>query len=155
MIHNVAFSPQPADATFAAACANRFLRARGLRNTPTADADVPAPAEIEVVDPAHPLHGRRFHLVSITRGTCSDSCARVEWRFGLTLLLPLTVTNFGARNEERGMRTKLSIEALEELVAAAEASEGACPSSLGRSGAIYRQHSAVRSPTNSPRSCGR
>jgi hypothetical protein len=121
----------------------------------TAEADVPMPADVEVIDPTYPLFGRRFRLVSITRGTCSDSCARVEWRFGLTLLLPLEVTNLVPRKEQRTMRTRLSIEAIEDLVAVAEGSEGACPSSLGRSGAIYRRRSAGRLSMILPRSCGR
>ena len=113
------------------------------------------PADVQVIDPTHPLYGRRFQLVSVIRGTCSDSRVRVKWRFGLTLLLPLEVTNLVPRNEQRTTPTKLSIEAMEELVAVAEGSEGACPSSLGRSGAIYRRRSAGRSSTISPRSCGR
>src|SRR5262245_4333668 len=113
------------------------------------------PTDVEVIDPTHPLYGRRFPLVSITRGACSDSRARVEWRFGLTLLLPLEVTNLVPSNEQRTTPTKLSIEAMQELVAVAEGSEGGCPSSLGRSGAVCRQRSAGRSSTISPRSCGR
>jgi hypothetical protein len=142
-------------ATSLAAAANQCRTARGLRSTPKPDADLPAPTEIEVIDPAHPLYGRRFRLVSIARGTCSESCARVEWRFGLTLLLPLTVTNLGSRNEQRPTCTKLSIEALGELVAVAEASEGAWRSSLATSGVICRRPSAGKSSKISPRSCGR
>ena len=100
---------------------------------------------MEVIDPAHPLCGKRFRLVSIERTTCPETCARVEWRFGLTLLLLLHVTNLGPRRERPIAQTKRSIEALEELVAVAEGSDGACPSSLGRSGVIYRQRSAGRS----------
>ena len=107
------------------------------------------------MDAAHPLSGKRFRLVSIERSTCPESCARVEWRFGLTLLLPLHVTNLGPRRERPTTQTRLSIEALEELVATAEGSEGTCPSSLGTSGAICRPQSAVRSSMISPRSCGR
>jgi hypothetical protein len=155
MIHNAAISPPLAAARCAAADASRCLPTKGFKNTPRAEADVPVPADIEVSDPAHPLYGRRFRVVSVTGGTCSDSRVRVKWRFGLTLLLPLEVTNLVPRNEQRTTPTKLSIEAMEELVAVAEGSEGACPSSLGRSGAIYRRRSAGRSSTISPRSCGR
>jgi hypothetical protein len=125
-----------------------------LKDTPKADDDV-ASTGVEVVDSAHPLSGKRFRLISIERSACSDSLARVEWRFGLTLLLPLHVTNLGPRRERPTPQTRLSIEALEELVATAEGSEGTCPSSLGTSGAICRPKSAVRSSTISPRSCGR
>jgi hypothetical protein len=150
-----AIIPPLAGAKCAVANANRCLPAKGFKNAPRADADVPIPANVEVIDARHPLYGRRFKLVSVIRGTCSDSRVRVKWRFGLTLLLPLEVTNLVPRNEQRTTPTKLSIEAMEELVAVAEGSEGACPSSLGRSGAIYRQRCAGRSSTISPRSCGR
>ena len=96
------------------------------------------PADIEVIDPVHPLYGRRFQLVSVTRTTRSDSRVRAKWRFGLTLLLPLAVTNLAPRNEQRTTPTKLNIEAMEELVAVAEGSEGACSSSLVRSGTVCR-----------------
>jgi hypothetical protein len=51
---------------------------------------------------------------------------------------PLAVTNLAPRNEQRTTPTKLNIEAMEELVAVAEGSEGACSSSLGRSGTVCR-----------------
>lgn len=88
------------------------------------------------------------------RESCAAPMVRVEWRFGLTLLLPLSVTDIGVFEEPRTMRTKLSVEALENLVAVAEASEGACLSSLETSGAHYRPRSAARSPTISPRRSG-
>ena len=141
-------------ATSPVGVSNRCRTARGLKDTPKANDDV-ALGEVEVVDAAHPLSGKRFRLISIERSTCPESCARVEWRFGLTLLLPLHVTNLGPRRERPTTQTRLSIEALEELVATAEGSEGTCPSSLGTSGAICRPKSAVRSSTISPRSCGR
>jgi hypothetical protein len=147
-------SPRSSDATSVVDSASRSLPAWGLKDTPKANDDV-ASAEVEVVDAAHPLSGKRFRLVSIERSTCPESCARVEWRFGLTLLLPLHVTNLGPRRERPTTQTRLSVEALEELVATAEGSEGTCPSSLGTSGAICRPKSAIRSSTISPRSCGR
>jgi len=119
----------------------------GHKDSPDSDNDVPFPTEVEVVDPTHPLYRECFRIVSVTRQACSDSLVRVEWRFGLTLLLPLSVTDIGGFEESRAMRTRLSIEALEDLVAVAEASEGACLSSLGTSGARCRQHSAGRSST--------
>jgi hypothetical protein len=93
------------------------------------------------MDAAHPLSGKRFRLISIERSTCPESCARVEWRFGLTLLLPLHVTNLGPRRERPTTQTRLSIEALEELVATAEGSEGNAHRASGR-----LAQSAGRSP---------
>jgi hypothetical protein len=147
-------SRPPWDGTCVGDCANRFRPARGFKDTPRTNADV-ASADVVVIDVAHPLSGKRFRLISIERSSCPESFARVEWRFGLTLLLPLHVTNLGPRRERPMMQTRLSVEALEELVATAEGSEGTCPSSLGTSGAICRPESAVRSSTISPRSCGR
>jgi hypothetical protein len=153
-ITKASLNRKPVDAMWPAACASQFRTAWGLKDTPKANDDG-ASAEVEVVDAAHPLSGKRFRLVSIERSTCPESCARVEWRFGLTLLLPLHVTNLGPRRERPTTQTRLSVEALEELVATAEGSEGTCPSSLGTSGAICRPKSAIRSSTISPRSCGR
>jgi hypothetical protein len=116
---------------------------------------VPWPTEVEVVDPIHPLYRRRYQIVAVIRESCTAPMVRVEWRFGLTLLLPLSVTDIGAFEEPRTMRTKLSVEALKDLVAVAEASEGACLSSPETSGARCRPHSAGRSSTISPRRSGR
>ena len=118
---------------------------QGVQSTPRAEADVPMPADVQVIDPTHPLYGRRFQLVSVIRGTCSDSRVRVKWRFGLTLLLSLEVTNLVPRNEQRTTPTKLSIEAIQDLLVVAGGSEGACPSTLKMSGATYRRRSAGRS----------
>jgi hypothetical protein len=113
-----------------------------------------------VVDPRHPLYGQRYRLISIgkettTRGACKESFARVHYRFGLTLLLPLGVTNLERKGFWRAATTKLSLEALQDLIALTEESEGACPSNLERSGAVCRKGSGRRSPKISPRSCGR
>ena len=141
-------------ATSPADVSNQCRTTRGFKDAPRADDDV-ASADVVVIDATHPLSGKRFRLISIERSTCPESFARVEWRFGLTLLLPLHVTNLGPRRERPITQTRLSIEALEELVATAEGSEGTCPSSLGTSGGICRPQSAVRSSTIWPRSCGR
>jgi hypothetical protein len=111
--------------------------------------------EIEVVDPRHPLYGRRYRLISIgkestTRGTCKESFARVHYRFGLTLLLPLGATNLERNGLLCAAPTKLSLDALQELIALAEESGGTCPSNLDRSGAACK-----RSQKISAKSCGR
>jgi hypothetical protein len=116
--------------------------------------------EIEVVDPRHPLYGRHYRLISIgkettTRGACKESFARVHYRFGLTLLLPLGVTNLERNGLPRAAPTKLSLEALQELIALAEESGGTCPSNLEGSGAVCRKSSGKRSQKISAKSCGR
>ncbi len=113
------------------------------------------PAEVHVVDPRHPLYERSFLLATILPTPCVGLCTRVEWRFGLTLVLPISVTSLCPREEQSAKPTKLSVEALEDLVATAEGSEGECPSSLGTSGAAGRPQPAGRSSTISPPSYGR
>jgi hypothetical protein len=115
---------------------------------------------VEVVDPCHPLYGRRYRLISIgkestTRGACKESFARVHYRFGLTLLLPLGVTNLERKGLLRAAPTKLSLDALQDLIALAEESGGACPSNLERFGAACRKHSGKRSQKISAKCCGR
>ena len=122
--------------------------------------DVAASEEVEVVDPCHPLYGRRYRLISIgnestTRGACKESFARVHYRFGLTLLLPLGVTNLERKGLPRAAPTKLSLDALQDLIALAEESGGTCPSNLEGSGAVCRKRSGKRSPKISAESCGR
>lgn len=51
--------------------------------------------------------------------------------------------------------TKLSLEALQDLIALAEESGGTCPSNLERSGAVCRNRSGRRSQKISAKSCGR
>src|SRR5712671_2942579 len=131
-------------------CASRCLRARASEDTHKSDDDVATSEEVEVVDPRHPLYGRRYRLISIgnettTRGACKELFARVHYRFGLTLLLPLGVTNLEQNGLPRAASTKLNLDALQDLIALAEESEGTCPSNLGRSGAVCRKRFARRS----------
>ncbi|WP_210161260.1 hypothetical protein, partial [Bradyrhizobium sp. ORS 285] len=122
--------------------------------------DVAVCDEVEVVDPRHPLYGRRYRLISVgkestKRGACKEPFARVHYRFGLTLLLPLGVTNLERNTLSRAAPTKLDLGALQDLIALAEESEGTCPSNLDRSGEAYRKRSGKRSRKISAKSCGR
>ncbi|WP_247449761.1 hypothetical protein [Bradyrhizobium sp. 180] len=155
-----AISRPPADATCVAAYASRCPPAKASGDTHKSHDDVAAGEEVEVVDPRHPLYGRRYRLIwigkeSTTRGACKESFARVHYRFGLTLLLPLGVTNLERNGLPRATPTKLSLDALQNLIAVAEESGGACPSNLERSGAVCRRRSGKRSQKISAKSCGR
>ena len=81
--------------------------------------------------------------------------SRVHYRFGLTLLLPLGVTNLERNGLLCAAPTKLSLDALQDLIALAEESGGTCPSNLERSGAVCRKRSGRRSQKISAKSCGR
>ena len=140
--------------------ASRSLPARASGDIHKSHDDVAYCDEIEVVDPRHPLYGRRYRLISIgketiARGACKESFARVHYRFGLTLLLPLGVTNLERNGLPRAAPTKLSLDALQELIALAEESGGTCPSNLEGSGAVCRKRSGKRSQKISAKSCGR
>jgi hypothetical protein len=152
--------PSRSDANSPADGASRSPTTRASGDAHKSYDDVAASAEVEVVDPCHPLYGRRYRLISIgkestTRGACKESFARVHYRFGLTLLLPLGVTNLERKGLPRAAPTKLSLDALQDLIALAEESGGACPSNLERSGAVCRKRSGRRSPKISAKSCGR
>ena len=143
-----------------AASAGQFRTARASGDTHKSDDDVANSEEVEVVDPRHPLYGRRYRLISIgkettTRGACKELFARVHYRFGLTLLLPLGATNLERNGLLCAAPTKLSLDALQDLIALAEESGGTCPSNLERSGAVCRKRSGRRSQKISAKSCGR
>ena len=156
----ITLNPPPMAASCEPDCASRCLRARASGDIHKSHDDVAHCDEIEVVDPRHPLYGRRYRLISIgkettTRGACKESFARVHYRFGLTLLLPLGVTNLERNGLPRAAPTKLSLDALQELIALAEESGGTCPSNLEGSGAVCRKRSGKRSQKISAKSCGR
>jgi hypothetical protein len=154
------FSPHSSAATSVVDYASRSLPATASRDTHKSYDDLAAGEEVEVVDPRHPLYGRRYRLISIgkeitTRGACKESFARVHYRFGLTLLLPLGVTDLERNGLPCAAPTKLSLDALQDLMAVAEESGGTCPSNLERSGAVCRKRSGKRSQKISAKSCGR
>jgi hypothetical protein len=111
------------------------------------------PDEVEVIDPAHPLHGRRFRLLSISRTVQTAGHVWVEYRPGILLMLPIPATSLRPA-APRAIATKLCLEALEDLVATAGESEGACPSSPTRSGEPCRRVCVGKSSPTSPRSSG-
>jgi len=65
---------------------------KGLRGAPDRQGDVSSDI-VEITDPTHPLFGRRFDIVSVDTVTCGESRVRVKYRFGLTLVLPISVTD--------------------------------------------------------------
>ncbi len=108
-----------------------------------------------MVDPTHPLFGRRFRLVSVTRALHSGGFARVEYRPGITMHLPLSVTSLEPVPPRRARPTKLTPEALAALVLVAGEREAACPSSPATSGPACPRSSTGRPRRTSAPCCGR
>ena len=140
-------------ARFVAASSSRFLRATSQRDAPVAEGDLALPDEIEITDRAHPLHGRRFPLLSASGSLRTAGYVWVEYRPGILLMLPIPATSLQPA-AARDIATKLCLEALEDLVALAGESEGACPSSPMMSGRPCRRACGGRLPPTLPQSSG-
>ena len=78
--------------------------------------------EIEVTDPAHPLFGRRFTLLSVSSSPQSSGNVFVAYREYMILRIPRLATNL-APVRSAGP-TKLTLSALTELISLAEHCEG-------------------------------
>jgi hypothetical protein len=113
-----------------------------------------SPIEIEITDSRHPLFGRRLPLVSVSARR-SDGHALVAYQDRMLLRVPVAATSL-ARQQPREALSKLTREALEELIALAdECGVAACRSDLNASGKACPTNSAPRSSRTSPRSSRR
>ena len=93
-------------------------RARVHRNIPSRESDESSGAELMVRDPAHPLFGRTFRVIrSVHRGGNFPLSYEVEYRDGISLLVPVAATTPQMTGENR---TKLSVEALQDLTSLVE-----------------------------------
>jgi hypothetical protein len=101
---------------------NRCPPTKAFRNIPPGEADESLAEVIQVLDPRHPLYGRSFRVIrrSAHRAGNFPPSYEVEYRNGGSLLVPISATN---TDEISANRTKLSIEALRELIVAVECLE--------------------------------
>jgi hypothetical protein len=123
------FSVQPAHANrrvpaamSIAGFSNRSLPAKGFRNIPSDESDESLIEVVQVHDPRHPLYGQSFRVIgrAVCRGSKLSPTYEVKYRRGGSLLIPISVTE---PYDKEANQTKLSIEALCELVSAAEVLE--------------------------------
>ena len=114
-----------------------------------------APLEIEVVDRTHPLFGQCFRLISQAGPGGRQAKMQVASDFGCVLNLARSATNLEPLADWSVTPTRLSVEALRDLLTVAGEAVAPCRSSPARSGTGSRRNSARRSPATSPRPCGR
>jgi hypothetical protein len=116
-------------------CLNQDLQDETIpqHNTPLENPEQEGVTAVEVIDPAHPLFGRKFPVIySSTRSGVQN--VSVLYREQVTLWIPRSATNLVPAQPR--VTTKLTIAAMQELlsVAEAEAEEVQCQSSRETSG---------------------
>jgi hypothetical protein len=109
--------------------------------------------EIEVIDPTHPLFGRRFPVVSRTSSPPGPGHVLVAYRQYMLLRIPVVATSLSASLPV--VRTKLTAPAIKDLVTLAAQCEVLCPPSPPTSGLASLPNSKRKSSKNSPRSSRR
>ena len=106
-----------------------------------------------MIDPVHPLFGRRFRIVSMATSPHARGHVFVAYRDRMQLMIPIPATSL--RPGRPDVATKLTLEAIHELVALAGESEETCPSSHATSGGTSQETSVAMSSTTSPHSSRR
>jgi len=109
--------------------------------------------EVEVTDPTHPLFGRQFLLRPLGRPAHGPTHVLVAYRGHMTLRLPLVSTNLMAPRPLTP--TKLTREAITDLLALAAQCGALCPADPTTCGSASLPPCNTRSSTTSPRSSTR
>jgi hypothetical protein len=109
---------------------------------------------VTVTDPGHPLYGRRFRLVSAPGGSGANGYVRVAHHGDTVLRLPVAATNLHPLPCDVA-RSKLTLEAIQDLLRLAAEGEHACPSAPARSGHACPLTSAASFLTTLPSCSGR
>ena len=103
-------------------------------HTPLNNPPVDDPTEVEVTDPAHPLFGRRFALLSTRPRPHSVGYLFVAYRDTMVLRISQTATNIASPPPESTSMSKLTLHAITELISLAEQCEVLCPATQPNSG---------------------
>src|SRR3954471_7070502 len=83
--------------------------------------------EVEVTDPTHPLFGRRFTVLSVTRNPRGPAFVLVAYRDAMRLRIPVSSTSL-APSQIRPLRTKWTREAVQELLSLVTEGDTSCHS---------------------------
>lgn len=89
-------------------------------------------AEIEVVDPTHPLYGRCFRLLSSEEMPLRSENILVNYRGVMALRIPLSATNLAFTQPARAC--KLTFASISDIITLAEHCEELCQFTPIRSG---------------------
>ena len=81
-------------------------------------------AEIEVIDPAHPLFGRRYQVAYFSSYRSNRGYVAVVYQGDMRLNIPRTATQLSALRQSLG--TKLTLESVTEFVTLAQQYEVLC-----------------------------
>jgi hypothetical protein len=109
--------------------------------------------DIEVTDPRHPLFGQRFPLLSISSPPHRPGQVFVAYRDGMVLRIPLASTTLAVAQPPTC--TKLTFDAVTDLLKVAEDCEALCPLLPPTSGKACPPNCNNASPTTSRRSSRR
>ncbi len=96
-----------------------------------------------MTDAAHPLFGRRFPLISVSRSPSGQANAYVVYRDYMTLRIPLKSTDLGSAHSS--LSTKLSLPSLDEIINLFKDSEELCHIDLRKSTTTYLPNSKKKS----------
>jgi hypothetical protein len=108
---------------------------------------------IEITDPAHPLFGRRFEVLSISAPLNSPGHVFVRYHEKMALRIPIIATNLAAT---RGLiRTKLTSQAIEQFISLAHQCEVLCQPNHKTSGSDSPRNSNDKPSRTSRRSSRR
>lgn len=107
--------------------------------------------EVEVTDPTHPLFGRCFPVKSISNPARGIGYVFVSYRKHMTLRIPYSATNL-AELKVTQMQSKLSEQALIELLSIAKQCEVLCPTNQKKSGSASAHKQKRKSLKRSRRS---
>jgi hypothetical protein len=100
-------------------------RTKPFHDTPLNNPPEPPSEEVEVTDPTHPLFGRRFAVLSVTRNPRGPAFVFVAYRDALRLRIPISSTNL-APSQIRPLRTKWTREAAQELLSLVTDGDTSC-----------------------------
>ena len=110
---------------------NSPSRTKSYLDTPLNNPPEPAPEEVEVTDPTHPLFGRRFPVLSISRQRLSPPTVFVAYRDTMRLRIPVSSTSLESQPRTPG--TKWTRAAIREFLSLVQEVAPPCHSP-GRSG---------------------